>query len=191
MKYKIGIFGSAVDEDPIIMAKARELGNALSRQDVTLLTGAAEGMPYQVAVAAKENNSTLEIWEYSPCVTFDDYKQEYPQANHSLFSQIFYIPADFPFIADKAVCRKYRNVISTATCDAGIIISGRWGTLNEFTNLIDFGKVIGVLTGTGGIADELHALQSKISKPSAAVVLFDGDPFRLVKSIMEELNKIK
>lgn len=188
MKYKIGVFGSAIDEDPTIITKARELGYALSRENVTILTGAAVGMPYQVVVAAKEKNPSGEIWEYAPCETIDEYKKEYPNANHSLFSRIFYIPSDFPFIADKQVCRKYRNVISTATSDAGIIISGRWGTLNEYTNLIDFGKVIGVFTGTGGVSDQLQRLQSTISKPSTATVLFDDDPSILVEKIMKELR---
>ena len=36
--------------------------------------------------------------------------------------------------------------------------------MNEFTNLYDMGKVIGVLTGTGGIADELELLNQKGSQ---------------------------
>ena len=72
--------------------------------------------------------------------------------------------------------------------DAGIIISGRWGTMNEFTNLHDMGKVIGVLTGTGGVADDLSSLSKKIHKPSKAVVIFDSSPEQLVKRILEELK---
>ena len=60
--------------------------------------------------------------------------------------------------------KKYRNVSSTANCDAGIIISGRWGTMNEFTNLYDMGKVIGILTETSGVADEIKNLSKKINK---------------------------
>lgn len=50
---------------------------------------------------------------------------------------------------------KYRNVVSTIHADAGSIISGGWGSLNEFTNLLYDGKPIGILAGTGGVADEL------------------------------------
>jgi len=35
-----------------------------------------------------------------------------------------------------------------------MIISGGWGGLNEFTNLLYDGKPIGVLIGTGGVADD-------------------------------------
>lgn len=53
----------------------------------------------------------------------------------SKYAKVFYIPKDFASQYDLQVCRKYRNVTSTANCDAGIIISGRWGTMNEFTKM--------------------------------------------------------
>ena len=79
--------------------------------------------------------------------------------------------------------------MSTATADAGIIISGRWGTMNEFTNLYDMGKVIGVLTGFGGIADELPSLSKKINKQSKAKVFFSDNPDTLVSEIINELKQ--
>lgn len=83
------------------------------------------------------------------------------------------------------------NVISTATVDAGIIVSGRWGTLNEFTNLHDMGKVIGVLNGTGGIADVLPDLYKKIHKPGKAKVFFSSSPEKLLSFILEDLVRRK
>ena len=47
---------------------------------------------------------------------------------------------------------------------AGLLLPGSTGTLNEFTLLYDLLKPIGVLTGTGGIADELKALTDKVVK---------------------------
>src|SRR6185437_8568184 len=107
----------------------------------------------------------------------------------SLYEKLFYIPSDYPFKNNHLVTRKYRNVSSTAICDAGIIISGRWGTLNEFTNLYDMGKLIGVLTSTGGIADELEDLNKKIYKPGKAKIIFNNDPEALVKKIIAELEQ--
>jgi len=60
-------------------------------------------------------------------------------------------------------------------------------TMNEFTNLIDMGKVIGVLRGTGGIADELEQLTKKINKPSKAKVIFHDSPKELVQEVLKEL----
>lgn len=188
MKFKVGVFGSAEGDIEHIFKKAWQVGKALGEQkDIIIITGAANGLPYQVALAASRLGA--EIWEFSPCVDLGSQKKDTPDANHSIYKKIFYVPKDFKFSKDVQVSRKYRNVTSTATCDAGIIISGRWGTMNEFTNLFDMGKVIGILTGTGGIADELKSLNKKIHKPGRAKVLFDSSPQRLVKLVVDELKK--
>ena len=96
-----------------------------------------------------------------------------------------------PFAGNRRICMKYRNVLSTAACDAGIIIAGQWGSLNEFTNLIDMQKVVGVLTGSGGVADELQALTAKIVKEGQGKVLFDSAPRALVKKLLTQLSITK
>jgi hypothetical protein len=61
--------------------------------------------------------------------------------------------------------------------------------MNEFTNLYDMGKVIGVLTGTGGVADGLVTLEKNIHKPGKAVVIFDDTPGLLVDRILKEVKR--
>ena len=85
---------------------------------------------------------------------------------------------------------KYRNVVSTIQADAGIILSGGWGTLNEFTNLIYEGKPIGVYTGTGGLADELPQWFSKLRKKSESQVFFSSQPIELVASLTRVLESV-
>jgi len=80
-------------------------------------------------------------------------------------------------------------VISTSHCDAGIIISGKWGTMHEFCSLYDYGKVIGVLTSTDGIADELLALMNKINKESSAKVVFRAESRELVELVIAQLDE--
>ncbi len=189
MKYKVGIFGSAADVAEKVIPKVVKLGEELGKRKdkVILLTGAASGLPYKVVHAAHKNGST--VYGYSPVCSLKDQKKLTPEQDLSIYKKLFFIPSNFPLKDDLKVCQKYRNVISTASCDAGIIISGRWGTANEFTNLFDIGKLIGVLTGTGVFADELRALMKKITKKSKAVVLFDAEPKRLIKKILKELSK--
>ena len=98
------------------------------------------------------------------------------------------MPPGFTFSGQDLIRKKYRNIISTANCDAAILISGRWGTLNEFTNLIDFGKTIGVLTGTGGIADALSSLTKNVAKAGQGKVIFESDPARLVDQLLKDLK---
>lgn len=188
MNYKIAAFGSSAGTlSSSLVDKARVLGKALGHSGVDVITGAGPGLPYEVAVEAYKNGSS--VFGYSPEVNLKGQKNLIPDADLTIYKKIFYMPKNFPFLSDSDVCKKYRNVISTANCDAGIIISGRWGTMNEFTNLYDMGKVIGVLTGTGGIADELDRLNKKIYKPGKAKVMFSKSPQRLVKMIIAELEK--
>ncbi|HSW47574.1 MAG TPA: hypothetical protein VLG67_00690 [Candidatus Saccharimonadales bacterium] len=185
--YKIGVFGSAEGDLEKIIPKAHQLGEALGGKNVTILTGASIGLPYEVALTA--HNLGTEIWGYSQ---FTNYKDQLEKLRNNcdptIFHKLFYVPKDYEFASNYNVTRKYRNVSSTANCDAGIIISGRWGTMNEFTNLHDMGKVVGVLTGTGGIADELPSLMKKINKPSKAKVIFNDDPEKLVDEVLKTLS---
>jgi len=195
-RYKIGIFGSAVKEHPEAIAKAKELARELTKQNVIIITGACSGMPYTVAHEAAKNGS--EIWGFSPNVDKTAQLEMYKDDDISIYKKIFYIPHNYrqlffvpedeEFVIDQFARQKYRNTISTANCDAGIIISGRWGTLNEFTNLVDMGKVVGVLTGTGGIADELLNLTKKIKKAGKGKVIFHNSPKELIKDMLYELQ---
>lgn len=187
MKQKIGIFGSAVDDNPQVLDKARELGSILAKHDVIFVSGATTGISDVILGAAKEQNPDIEVWGYP---AFQNRKALSVEIGESveLYSKLVFIQDSFPFKENVGVSRKYRNVISTATVDAGIIVSGRWGTLNEFTNLHDMGKVIGVLTETGGIADALPDLYKKIYKPGKAVVIFKNSPQKLVSDILDLLS---
>lgn len=187
MRYKIGIFGSAEGSDEIIIQKAVNLGQTLSNYPVELITGACSGLPYQVAFEAAKNG--VPVFGYSPMLNIKGQKQFTPTDDLSIYKKVFFTPKTFDFCNNSLVCKKYRNVVSTANCDAGIIISGRWGTMNEFTNLYDMGKIIGILTGTGGIADEIEKLNSKIIKKSKAKIIFNNSPMKLVNDIINELNK--
>lgn len=186
MKYKIGIFGSSAGDLETIIPKAHKLGQVLSKQDVILITGACAGLPYEVVSTAHKNGT--KIWGYSQAIDLES-QQQAVQHDPAIYDKLFYIPKDYVFASNNLITRKYRNVSSTANCDAGIIISGRWGTLNEFTNLYDMGKIIGVLTGTGGVADELEELNKKIIKPGKAKIIFKDDPDELVKLVLDELSK--
>lgn len=183
----IGVFGSDAGKIESAKRSAKRLGAALAAKKAIVVTGACSGLPYLAAHAAHEHGAA--VWGYSPELNRTGQKRFTPHDDLSIYTKLVYVPKSFAFAKKERVRKKYRNVISTATCDAGIVIAGRWGTLNEFTNLFDMGKVIGVLTGTGGVADELRRLAGKIVKPGKAVVVYDSLPTRLVEKVMRELRK--
>src|SRR3989344_9056722 len=186
-KYNICVFGSAVDASKSVTKSAVLIGKELARFKCTIITGACAGLPYVAAVAA--HNAGGKIIGFSPARGFGKQAETSPRNDNAMYHKLVYTPKNFPFSNNLNASRKYRNVLSTATCDAGIIISGRWGTLNEFTNLYDMGKVIGVLAGSGGVADELPKLLAKISKQSKAKVIFNKSPKKLVSLVINELKK--
>ncbi len=189
MKYKIGIFGSAAGDYEKMLPKAQELGEEVAKykNKIILITGVADGLPYKVAYTAAKKG--VEVWGFSPCINKTDQKKISPKQDLSIYKKIFYIPKDYQFVDNLMVCRKYRNVSSTATCDAGIIISGRWGTMHEFSSLYDFGKIIGIYRETGGIADELQDLTNKIHKKSKAKLIFENSATAIIREIINFLRK--
>ncbi|HXF41438.1 MAG TPA: hypothetical protein VN687_17110, partial [Blastocatellia bacterium] len=74
-------------------------------------------------------------------------------------------------------------------CDIVIIFGGGIGTLNEFTIAYDEDKVIGVLVGSGGLADRIKEITSLSTKPRGKV-LFNSDPKELVDMCLAALNKV-
>lgn len=185
-KIKVGIFGSGILNQDKTISLARDLGKELGKKKVTIITGGCSGLPYQVAFEAHKFGS--KIIGYSPVRNLKEQREFTPVDDLSIYSKLIYISEDFEYKANRKVSQKYRNVLSTAACDAGIIISGRWGTLNEFTNLMDMEKVIGVLTDTGGIADELPKLTTKIKKDKTGILIFESSPKVLVKNILNKLQ---
>lgn len=188
-RLKIGIFGSAVNNVEDTLKKAIQLGNALGSKKTIVITGACEGLPYQAAMAAAREGA--EVWEFSEYTSLKELRLANPSIDLSIYKKIIFVPKYFEFASNINICRKYRNVTSTSNCDAGLIISGRWGTLNEFTNLVDMGKIVGILTQTGGIADELKNLSKIIIKRPKAKIIFSLSPSQLVKKVIEKALKTR
>jgi predicted Rossmann-fold nucleotide-binding protein len=196
LKYKLGIYGSNITEGAGAVEVARQLGSALAKNNVLVVTGGCSGMPYTVAHAARQEGA--EVWGFTPEHDEMGQRRAYPHDDITIYNRLFYVPGGYSqhfFLeqeltaaADYATRLKYRNVISTMHVDAGIIISGGWGTLNEFTNLIYDGKPIGVLTGTGGLADEMPAWFPRLRKKSESRVFFSQRADELVGLLLSELN---
>jgi hypothetical protein len=62
------------------------------------------------------------------------------------------------------------------------------GSLNEFTIAHDERKIIGCLTGTGGVADESEFLLHKFGKRSTTERVFaSDDPEKLIEQCLQSL----
>lgn len=187
MKYKIGVFGSSAGAIDLIMPLATELGTAFGRyaDEIIVITGGASGIPYTVASQAASLG--VEVWGYSAYMDRASHIAALPNDDIAIYSKLIYAPRDLAYGDNVRVRMKYRNVTSTANCDAGIIISGRWGSLNEFTDLVDMQKSVGVLVGTGGIADQLPHLTKVISKEGQGTILFSDKPSEIIELLLKNI----
>ena len=190
-KFKIGVYGSAGGNAEIIKAtsKAGEIGSAIAKAGHVVVTGACPGLPYVAALAAKRAGG--EVLGFSPLTNQKEHNKLFPEDDRKTYSKIIFVPKSFPFAHNLEVGRKYRNVVSTAYADAGIIIAGRWGTLHEFCSLHDYGKVIGVLAKSGGFANSLPQMLKKTSKKTKAKIFFNANPEKLVALVLQELKNRK
>ena len=181
IKYKIGVMGSAgrgkmLPKD--LLEKAREIGREIARNDCILITGACMGTPHKAVIGAgEEGGISIGI---SPSTNIKEHTRP-PMSYPSPPKNMVHIYTGFG--------REGRNVITIQSCDGVIFIAGHSGTLNEFSIAYQLGKVIGVLEGTGGIAEKIPELISYINKETGAVLVCDSDPKNLVRKVIKAIGK--
>ena len=69
-----------------------------------------------------------------------------------------------------------------------MFIAGEMGSLNEFTIAHDEGKIIGCLTGSGGVAEESEYLLKKFGKSTGARVFQNQDSETLIDLCLESFK---
>jgi uncharacterized protein (TIGR00725 family) len=174
MKIKIGVMGSAEAAKPELRDQAIALGMAIASRDVFLFTGATTGLIYETGKAAKDAGA-FHIG-ISPASDDGEHVERYR------------LPLDAcSVLIYTGFGLKGRNVVLVRSCDVVLLIAGSIGSLNEFTIAYDEDKVIGCLTGTGGVADEVEHLVRTFQKETKARVLYDSDPEILVDRCLAEL----
>ncbi len=179
MKYKICVSGAAQTGHCAegTLERAKEIGKEIVKQNGVLITGATTGTPYWAAIGAKEAGGF--VIGISPAASERDHVEHYR------------LPVDQSDIIIYTGFRySGRNLLLTRASDAVIIVCGRMGTLNEFTIAFEDEKPIGVLEGTGGTADEIRELVTKMKRGSRNIV-YDKEPKKLVEKLIALVEKEK
>ncbi|MFA5188622.1 MAG: hypothetical protein WC460_04645 [Patescibacteria group bacterium] len=177
MKTVIGVMGSAHgDLTAELKEKARIIGAQIARNGYVLATGACPGLPLEAAIGATENNGI--VLGFSPAENEEKHVSTYNFPLQPFTAMIF-----------TGFGLKGRAVINIRSCQAVIFISGRIGTLNEFTLAFSEGKIIGVLTETGGFSAELHRMSEQFGVSPKKPIIFETDPVVLVKKVSDNLKK--
>lgn len=173
MQVTVGVMGSATGPfDDRVLQCAEALGVAIAKARCTLVTGACPGVP-QAAVLGASRAGGLVVG-ISPATSEAEHVGRYASPIEG-YDVIVYTGSGL----------MGREVTNIRTSDVVIVIGGHSGTLGEFAIAYDEGRLIGVLAGSGGIADMVPELVERIDKATDATVIYDDSPERLVARLLE------
>lgn len=154
-----------------------ELGREIAKHDCILVTGATTGIPYWAAKGAKEAGGI--VFGISPAISEREHLNKY------------HLPIDYhDVIMYTGAGYAGRNLQLTRCADAVITACGRMGTLNEFTIAFEENKLIGVLEGTGGMADMIRGIIEK-SFRGPGKVIFNQNPKDLIEDVLTFIREEK
>lgn len=153
-----------------------QIGKYVATYGGIVVTGATQGVPLAAARGAKSVQG--QVVGFSPANSIVEHTKKYklPVQYHDM---IFFTGYEYAG----------RDAVLIDFSDAVIEISGRIGTLHEFTTAFERNKVIGILTGSGGIIDEIPIIMEKAKRGRGRVVLHD-EPKELVQMVMRELEDL-
>ncbi len=165
---KIGVMGSAGGKmDAAILERCKELGRAIADEGCAILTGGCPGLPHAAVLGCKERGGlTIGV---SPALSIQEHVERYASPTDNIDVMIF-----------TGAGLMGREIVSVRSCDIVVIVGGRSGTLGEFAITYDEGRMLGVLTGTGGVADHVNDFLPVIEKPTGSRIFFDDDPRSLI-----------
>lgn len=173
----VGVMGSARDlmeGDDLLVRLGHRLAAAIVDHGCCVITGATTGLPDLVARQVRALGG-LSIG-ISPAAS--------PEGHRALG-----MPDDAAdVIVFSGFGLKGRNVINIRTSDIVIIMGGGIGTLNELTIAYDEGKVIGVLEGSGGVADRAKVILEVGDRGTSATVIANRDPKVLLELCLDALG---
>jgi len=172
MKLTIGVMGSSGgDLSEAVLRKAYLLGEAIAERDTILITGACPGLPYEAVRGAKAKGGL--VVGISPGLSIDEHRGKYASPVEG-FDVLIYTGSGL----------MGREITNIRSCDIVVIAGGRTGTLGELAIAYDEGRLIGVLTGTGGITEIVEEILRVSGKETGACVLYDDDPVKLVDRLI-------
>jgi uncharacterized protein (TIGR00725 family) len=175
MNYKIAVSGSAKDNcPPGAFKKAYIIGQEIAKHGCVLITGATVGIPAWATRGAKSKKGVS--IGLSPAISKQAHVNTYKLPTKYM-DLIIYTGFDY----------SGRNLLMTRSSEAVIVVCGRIGTLNEFTAAFEEGRVIGVLTGTGGATTQIKDIL-EVAKRGRKYIVFNDDPKTLVEMVIKKLK---
>lgn len=181
----ITVIGSADSGVPRrVLRQARTLGRQAARRGYVTVSGACPGAPQAAIEGAKERGGAT--GGFSSYATPEAHRASGVPTKGLDFIQLTNLPPGLREVAKGEPNFMGREVTMIDRSDAAIVFRGRTGTLSEISMALSAGKPIGVVVGTGGIADAMQDVVAAIratGKAPSAPIFFDTAPTRLLKKM--------
>lgn len=162
--------------DAPIAADCRSLGTTIATHGCCLLTGACPGIPHEVVLGARSAGG--HVVGISPATSLREHVDTY----HAPY-------AEYDVLVFTGMGLMGREIINIYSSDIVVIVGGRSGTLGEFAIAYESGKLIGVLSGSGGITGAIPDLETALAvKDTGAQVFYDDAPERLIDRMLERFR---
>ncbi|MDN5275697.1 MAG: hypothetical protein JWN33_346 [Candidatus Saccharibacteria bacterium] len=180
MKYQICVSGAAAGATVQAAHQlAYDLGRAIAEEGLTLVTGATVGLPWYAAQGAFSVKGKRGVSiGFSPASSMREHVAVYKLPTR-----------EFDYINYTGMAYVGRDVHLVRSSDAIITVGGRMGSLHELSTALESRKVCGVLLGSGGLADYIPTLLEHVDAPGAKDIIYDTDPERLLKKVIERLDE--
>ena len=181
MKYQICVSGAASGKTVEASHQlAYDLGKAIAEAGKTLTTGATVGLPWFAAQGAYrvKDREGVSVG-FSPASSFREHVTVYKLPT-----------VEFDYINFTGKSYVGRDVYLVRSSDAVITVGGRIGSLHEFTTALLSRKVVGVLLGSGGLADYVPKLIQSVECDGLDTkdIIYDTNPKRLVGKVIKALD---
>lgn len=172
LRITVGVMGSAGGSlSGEVLKTAYEMGRQIAGRGCVLITGACPGLPHEAVKGAKSAGGI--VVGISPALNFEEHCIKY-RSPYEGYDALVYTGSGL-------MGREIENIRS---CDLVVFMGGRSGTLGEFAIAYDEGKMIGVLQGTGGIADRMDTIVGLIQKETGSRIVYSPDPADLLDRLI-------
>lgn len=172
----IAVLGAAKRYEAFQLELGYRLGAAIARTGKGLVTGATTGIPLAAAIGAKDHGG--QVLGISPAENPEEHTRHFakPIAFHDT-------------ILYTGLGNDGRSPMLVRSAAIAIFAGGEAGTLQEFAAAwLNGTPVIGVLEGSGGIADQLVTLSHSFRTNFGSRVIGGTTPEDLVAACLEELS---
>lgn len=174
---KIVISGAAAGEAAEEGAHlAFQVGKEVANHGGVLVTGATTGIPLYAAKGAKSVHG--QVIGFSPASTPKAHIKSYrlPTQYHDV---IFFTGQEYAG----------RDIMLVDVADAVLHVSGRVGTIHEFSHAFERRKIIGILTNSGGTIDMIPEILERAGRGNGNVIVNDN-PRILVRDVMRAVRDL-